>query len=89
VIDTDRLTGPVNAVAPETPSQAGLMRAIAARFGRRVHLRVPAAALRALLGERAVLLLEGQVALPRAALDAGFVFSQPTLAGALIDLLPT
>ena len=88
-IDTDRLAGPVNAVSPETPGQASFTRTIAAHFGRRVHLRVPAAALRALLGERAVLLLEGQVALPRAALEAGFAFSHPTLAGALNDLLPT
>ena len=87
-IDDDSVSGPVNAVAPETPAQADFIRAIAARFGRRVGIRVPAAALRALLGERAVLLLDGQVAIPHAALEAGFVFSHPTLAGALEDLLP-
>lgn len=88
-IDADGLAGPVNAVAPETPSQAAFMRAVAARFDRRIRLRVPAAVLRAVLGERAVLLLEGQVVLPRAARDAGFVFSHPTLADALANLLPT
>lgn len=87
-IETEGLRGPVNAVAPETPAQADFIRAIAARFGRNVHVRVPAVVLRALLGERAVLLLDGQVAVPRAALDAGFVFLHPNLAGALKDLLP-
>jgi uncharacterized protein (TIGR01777 family) len=87
-IGVDSLQGPVNAVAPESPAQADFIRAIAARFGRRAVLRVPAVALRMLLGERAVLLLEGQVAVPRAALDAGFTFMHPTLASALHDLLP-
>lgn len=87
-IDSDGLAGPVNAVSPESPRQGDFMRAIAARFGRRVRLGVPAVALRAMLGERAVLLLDGQVVAPRAALDAGFVFAFPTLAGALQDLLP-
>ena len=87
-IDDDSVVGPLNAVAPEMPAQAEFIRAVAARFGRRAGIRVPAAALRALLGERAVLLLDGQAAVPHAALEAGFVFSYPTLAGALENLLP-
>ena len=87
-IDGDNVHGPLNAVAPDIPTQAQFIGAIAARFGRRVRVRVPAAALRLLLGERARLLLEGQVAVPRTALDAGFDFHHPTLAGALQDLLP-
>ena len=86
-IDVDTLRGALNAVAPETPAQSDFIRAIAARFGRRVRLRVPAAALRLMLGERAALLLEGQIAVPRAALDAGFQFLHPKLSGALQDLL--
>jgi uncharacterized protein (TIGR01777 family) len=87
-IDDDALSGPINAVAPQTPTQADFIRAVAASYGRQVHLRVPAAALRLLLGERAVLLLDGQVVVPRTALEAGFVFSYPTLAAALKNLLP-
>ncbi len=86
-IDVDAITGPLNAGAPHTPAQSDFMQAVAARFGRRAHLRVPAAALRLMLGERAVLLLDGQVAVPRQALDAGFVFRHPSLDGALADLL--
>ena len=87
-LDSEALAGPINAVAPETPTQSDFIRAVAARFGRRVCLRVPRAALGLLLGERSALLLEGQWAVPRAALDAGFTFRHPTLASALGDLLP-
>ena len=80
------LSGPVNAVAPQTPTQAEFARAMAASFGRRVRLRVPRAPMRRLLGEMAELLLEGQNVVPAAALAAGFRFGHPTLAGALADL---
>lgn len=80
------LEGAVNAVAPETPSQAGFSRALAQSFGRRVFLRMPGAPLRWLLGEMATLLLDGQHLEPRAALQAGYRFEHPTLAGALRDL---
>ena len=78
--------GAVNAVAPQTPSQSDFARALAASFGRRVHLRVPYAALRLMLGEMAELLLEGQHALPSVALAAGYPFRHPTLDGALAAL---
>jgi uncharacterized protein (TIGR01777 family) len=78
--------GAVNAVAPRTPSQADFAHALAASFGRGVHLRVPYAALRLPLGEMAELLLEGQHAVPSVALAAGYRFRHPTLDGALAAL---
>jgi uncharacterized protein len=81
-VDDERLAGPVNAVAPDTRPQAAFARAMAASFGRRVWLRVPYAPLRLALGEMAELLLEGQNAVPTAALRAGYVFRFPTLDGA-------
>ena len=80
------LAGPVNAVAPHTPTQAEFARALAASFGRRTWLRVPRAPMRLALGEMAELLLEGQNAVPAAALAAGYRFRQPTLAGAFAAL---
>ena len=60
-------------------------------LGRVLHrpafLPVPAIALRAALGEAADVLLTGVRALPRRALDAGFVFDHPDLERALRDLL--
>ncbi len=81
-----RLGGAVNAVAPQTPTQAEFARALAASFGRRVRLRIPDAPMRLALGEMAELLLEGQNAVPAAALAGGFRFRHPTLAGALLAL---
>ena len=83
----DGLSGPLNAVAPDVPTQARFTHALAASFGRRARLRVPHAPMRALLGEMAELLLEGQNAQPRAALEAGYVFRHPTLEGAFAALV--
>ena len=80
------LAGPVNAVAPQVPTQAEFARALAASFGRRVHLRVPHAPMRLALGEMAELLLEGQNTVPAAARAAGFRFRHPTLDGAFAAL---
>jgi len=80
------LVGAVNAVAPATPTQAAFAQALAASFGRRVHLRAPHAPLRALLGEMAELLLEGQNVVPAQALALGYRFQHATLEGALAAL---
>ncbi|GKS91873.1 TIGR01777 family oxidoreductase [Acidovorax sp. SUPP2539] len=77
------MAGPVNAVAPDVPSQARFAAAMAASFGRPVLLRMPAWPLRAALGEMSELLLCGQHAVPRLALAEGYVFTYPSLAGAL------
>jgi uncharacterized protein (TIGR01777 family) len=80
------LVGPVNVVAPQTPSQAEFVRALAASYGRGVHLRVPAPALRLALGEMGDLLLAGRRVVPAVAARAGYGFAFPTLVGALADL---
>jgi uncharacterized protein (TIGR01777 family) len=82
----DSLHGPVNAVAPSTPAQAHFAHALAASFGRRAWLRMPDAPMRALLGEMATLLLDGQNAIPSAAVAAGYHYAHPRLEGALGDL---
>ncbi|ATU67205.1 TIGR01777 family oxidoreductase [Piscinibacter gummiphilus] len=75
--------GAVNAVAPEHCDQAGFSRALAASFGRRVWLRMPGAPLRAVAGEMATLLLDGQAVWPRRALAGGYRFRYATLRQAL------
>lgn len=82
----DRVDGPLNAVAPETPPQARFAQALAQSFGRRAWLRMPDALLRTLAGEMSTLLLDGQNAVPRAALAAGYVYRHPGLEGAFGDL---
>lgn len=85
-MDHGRLEGPVNAVAPDTPTQARFTHALAASFGRRAWMRVPDGLLRMLAGEMSTLLLDGQNAVPRAAMAAGYVHRFPRLEGALADL---
>ena len=82
----NRLSGPLNVVAPTTPTNAEYTQALAASFGRKARLRLPAAPLRWLGGEMSSLLLDGQNAVPSRAIAAGYAFKFPTLAGALADL---
>ena len=82
----NRLDGPVNAVAPDTPPPARFAQALAASFGRRAWMRVPDAPMRALVGEMAALVLDGQNAVPHAALAAGYLFRDPRLEAAFADL---
>lgn len=85
-LDRAEVDGALNAVAPDTRTQADFAGALAASFGRRVRLRFPAAPLRLLTGEMSELLLEGQNVVPAAATRAGYVFLHPLLDEALGDL---
>jgi uncharacterized protein (TIGR01777 family) len=80
-------SGAVNATAPEPVRQAAFAAALGRVLHRPVRLRLPAAPLRALLGERASLLLEGPRVLPKRALEIGFAFRCPEIEMALRDLL--
>jgi uncharacterized protein (TIGR01777 family) len=73
------VAGPLNAVAPDLVSQSEFTRAIAAAFGKRVHLRLPAKPFEWLMGEMSELLLAGQKVLPEAARVAGYQFRHPTI----------
>ena len=83
-----RLTGAVNATAPEPVRNA----AFAHELGRALHrpalLRLPAAPLRLIGGDMAEeLLLTGRRVVPEKALKSGFVFRYPQLRGALAAIL--
>ncbi|WP_431045807.1 TIGR01777 family oxidoreductase [Roseateles sp. L2-2] len=80
------LRGAVNAVAPDLCDQAAFSTALAASFGRRAWMRMPAAPLRALAGEMSTLLLDGQRVVPRIALASAYPYRFATLAAALRDL---
>jgi uncharacterized protein (TIGR01777 family) len=80
------LQGAVNAVAPQPVNQASFARTMAASFGRRVWLRVPAWPLRRCAGEMSTLLLDGQQVVPQQALVTGYRFRFATLGDAMGDL---
>jgi uncharacterized protein (TIGR01777 family) len=80
-------SGAINATAPEPVRQAAFAAALGRVLHRPVWLRLPAAPLRAMLGERASLLLEGPRVLPKRAMEIGFAFRCPEIEMALRDLL--
>lgn len=83
-IATPDLSGPVNATAPEPVRNIDFTRALGKALNRPAFIPVPAAPLRWVAGDLAKeLLLGGQRVLPAAALNSGFSFAYPDLAGAL------
>ncbi len=79
--------GPYNLSAPKPVTQREFTHTAARVLKRPAFFPTPAFALRLMLGEKAQLVLEGQRALPKRLLEAGFEFRFPTLQAALEDLL--
>jgi uncharacterized protein (TIGR01777 family) len=77
----------LNATAPNPVTNSQFTSALAKVLHRPAFLTVPAFALRALFGEMAQMLLEGQRAVPAAAKDLGFSWKYPGLEEALHNLL--
>lgn len=87
-LDTETLSGPVNAVAPEPVTNARFTTLAARLLHRPALLTAPAFALRAVLGESAdEMLLSSARVTPRRLLDTGFAFKYPELAPTLSALL--
>lgn len=78
-----RISGPVNAVAPEAVTMSAFSRALGKVLHRPSWLPVPAFAMEAALGELSTLLTTGQRVCPAKALASGYIFQYPTLESAL------
>ena len=87
VIDSEEITGPVNAVAPDPPTQATFARALGKAMSRPALFPLPAFALRAVFGEKSGMLLVSQRAIPRVLRAHGFNFEFGDLTTALADLV--
>ena len=85
-LTNDAASGAINAVAPESATNADFTRILARTLGRPAILPVPAFALRAAMGEMAAVLLSSQRVLPRAAERLGFQFVHGELSSAFADL---
>jgi uncharacterized protein (TIGR01777 family) len=86
-IDDARMSGPVNFVAPGIVTMKDFAKALGRALHRPSWAPVPAAALKLLLGEFASALLEGQRAVPKKLLDAGFRFQFTEVSSALRAVL--
>ncbi|AZS16851.1 TIGR01777 family oxidoreductase [Paenibacillus lutimineralis] len=85
-VTCSEILGPVNAVSPNPVTNEQFGRAIARVHHRPFWLPLPTFALRSVLGEMSLLLLEGQRVIPQAASSSGFIFTFPHLEAALTDL---
>lgn len=81
------MSGVYNTVAPEAISQGEFARTVGELLHRPVWLHLPATLLRLPMGEMAQLFVDGQRVVPARLMAQEFVFEQPTLRGALKDLL--
>lgn len=87
-IARDELSGPINAVAPETVTNRCFTEALGAALSRPTLIPVPAWPLRVTLGGFAEeLLLSGQRVMPNVAMRSGFVFDYPTIDAALAQIV--
>ena len=83
-LDNQAIRGPINAVAPQTVTQAEFARTLGAILRRPSFLPMPAWALSILFGQMGrETILSDLAARPAAALNGGFRFAKPDLASAL------
>lgn len=82
-IDDQRLSGPINAVAPNPVRNQEFARALGHVLQRPSWLPAPEVALRVALGPMATYLVHGRRAVPTALTDEGFDFAYPDLDDAL------
>src|SRR3954452_10154435 len=82
-LDGEDWTGPVNGTSPSPVTNKAFSKAVGSVLGRPAFAPVPAFAIRALYGQMAEIVTEGQRAVPERALAHGFAFRHPDLDEAL------
>lgn len=86
-IEDSQMTGVYNATAPHPATMREFTQTLGVVMNRPSWLPVPDFALEALLGEGAIVVLQGQQVLPTRTLAQGFKFDYPTLQPALAEIL--
>ncbi len=86
-LDDQTMAGVFNATAPQPVSMKELCQKLGEVMGRPSWMPVPGFVLDALLGEGAIVVLEGQQALPKAALSRSFSFQYSEIGSALRSIV--
>ncbi|MGF1933079.1 MAG: thylakoid membrane protein ThyD [Nostoc sp. ChiQUE02] len=81
------IDGVYNATAPNPVRMADLSQTLGQVMNRPCWLPVPAFAIEALLGDGAIVVLEGQQVLPKRTVETGFKYKYPNLQSALTQIL--
>lgn len=87
LLNQPSLKGPFNMVAPTPVRNQQFSEQLAKVLHRPCFMRVPAVAVRCLMGESAVLVLGGQQAVPQRLIDAGYQFRYSALQPALEEVI--
>ncbi|MBC1228399.1 TIGR01777 family oxidoreductase [Listeria booriae] len=87
IMETDALEGAVNITAPHPVQQKKFAELLGQAMRRPAKIATPAAMIRLVLGERALLLLEGQRVYPQKLLNQNFEFTFPKIEDALANLI--
>ncbi len=87
LLERDEVSGPVNVVVPDPPTQKEFALSMGQVLGRPAGFRTPAFLLRLALGEMSSLMLGSRRAVPKALRASGFSFRFGDLDSALTDLL--
>lgn len=86
-LETDSLSGPVNAVAPQSVTNQQFTHELSKALGVPAWIPMPSLLLRIIFGEMASVLTDSQNVKPERALKAGFLFSFPLVRLALEALV--
>lgn len=86
-LESDRVSGPVNAVLPDPFRNADFTRQLAHALHRPAFLPAPAFALRLVLGRLSSLLLDSSRVIPRKLKEGGYRYRHPSLTSALMGIL--
>lgn len=87
VIEHETLSGPINFTSPNVKQMKHFGKSIGAALNRPHWLPVPSIALKLALGDKSVLVLEGQYVMPEKLLQANFLFKFISVEDAITDLL--
>ena len=87
VLENAACAGPFNLSAPNPVTNAEMTQQIASVLGTSTFLPAPAFGMKMLMGELASVVLESARAIPKAALDTGYVFKHPEFRGAVASLV--
>lgn len=86
-IQNQAISGPVNAVAPESTSNKQFSEQLAAALNRPTFITIPEFMVELALGEASMLVTQGQLVTPAVLLKNNFIFHYSTLKSALNELL--
>jgi uncharacterized protein (TIGR01777 family) len=85
-LDDPTWEGPVNATAPEPVTNLEFSKALGKALHRPAFAPIPGFAIKALYGDMAAIVTEGQRVVPRRTLDLGYSYKHPNLLEALKDV---